>query len=169
MSGRVSTKDSVTVSPPHKCLISIGSIIDAMGFTIYRKLVIWFVLVSLLSLGLATAIGILLALVIAGVLARSISAPISELAHTAGAIADGDLTKRVNTGRDDEIGELAVTFNRMADVLKENTDAIEEKTLELERVNAELKELDRLKSEFISIIEAVEYRERELIAHIPGG
>ncbi len=134
-----------------------------MGFTIYRKLVIWFVFVSLLSLGLATAIGVHsvdtavvailfpLVLVIACVLARSISAPISELAHTAGAIADGDPTKRVNTRRDDEIGELAVAFNRMADVLKENSDAIEEKTLELERVNAELKELDRLKSEFISI------------------
>jgi signal transduction histidine kinase len=132
-----------------------------MGFTIYRKLVIWFVFVSLLSLGLATAIGIhsvgtvvvtiLLSLVIAGVLARSISAPISELAHTAGAIADGDLTKRVNARRDDEIGELAVAFNRMADVLKENADSVEEKTVELKRVNAELKELDQLKSEFISI------------------
>ncbi len=132
-----------------------------MGFSIYRKLVIWFVFASLLSLGLATLVGIhsvgtaaiviLLSLVIAGVLARSISAPISELAHTAGAIADGDLTKRVNTSRDDEIGELAVAFNRMADVLKENADTVEEKTVELEHVNAELKELDRLKSEFISI------------------
>ena len=132
-----------------------------MGFTIYRKLVIWFVFVSLLSLGLATAIGIhsvgaaviaiVLSLVIAGSLARSISAPLSELAHTAGMIADGGHTKRVNTGRDDEIGELAVAFNRMADVLKENTDDLEEKTAELKRMNAELKELDRLKSEFISI------------------
>jgi len=132
-----------------------------MGLTIYRKLVIWFVFASLLSLGLATTIGIhsvgtaviviLLSLGIAGVLARSISAPISELAHTAGAIADGDLTKRVNTGRDDEIGELAVAFNRMADGLKENTDAVKEKTSELEHANVELKELDQLKSEFISI------------------
>jgi len=132
-----------------------------MGFSIYRKLVIWFVFASLLSLGIATAIGIhsigttviviLLSLVIAGVLARRISAPISELAHTAGAIVDGDLTKRVNTGRDDEIGELAVAFNRIADGLKENTDAVEEKTSELEHANAELKELDQLKSEFISI------------------
>ena len=132
-----------------------------MGFSICRKLVIWFVFASLLSLGIATAIGIhsvgtaviviLLSLVIAGALARSISAPISELAHTARAIADGDLTKRVNTGRDDEMGELAVAFNRMADGLKENADAVEEKTVELKRVNAELKELDQLKSEFISI------------------
>jgi hypothetical protein len=47
-----------------------------MGFSIYRKLVIWFVFASLLSLGLATLIGIhsvgtaviviLLSLVIAG-------------------------------------------------------------------------------------------------------
>ncbi|MEA1895967.1 MAG: HAMP domain-containing sensor histidine kinase [Euryarchaeota archaeon] len=132
-----------------------------MGLSIYRKLVIWFVLVSLLSLGLATTIGIhpigaivvtiLLSLIIAGILARNISAPISELAHTAEAILDGDFTKRVNTGRDDEIGELVVAFNRMADVLEENTDAVEEKTVELKRVNAELKELDQLKSEFISI------------------
>jgi len=132
-----------------------------MGFTIYRKLVIRFVFVALLSLGIATAIGIhsvgtaviaiLLSLIIAGSLAHSISAPLSELAHTAGMIADGDYTKRVNTGRDDEIGELAVAFNRMADVLKENAYDIEAKTVELERMNTELKELDRLKSEFISI------------------
>ncbi len=132
-----------------------------MRFTIYRKLVIWFVFASLLSLGIATAIGshsvgivviaIIPALVIACVLARSISAPLTKLAHTARAIADGDFSKRVSTGRDDEIGELAIAFDRMANVLKENTDAVEEKTVELKHANAELEELDRLKSEFISI------------------
>ncbi len=94
---------------------------------------------------------VILSIIIAGVLARSISRPTSELARTAKAIADGDLTKRVNIERADEIGELAVSFNWMADVLKKNADDIEEKTAELERMNMELKELDKMKSEFIDI------------------
>ncbi len=99
----------------------------------------------------AILFAVILSIIIAGVLARSISRPTSELARTAKAIADGDLTKRVNIERADEIGELAVSFNWMADVLKKNADDIEEKTAELERMNMELKELDKMKSEFIDI------------------
>lgn len=100
---------------------------------------------------IAILFAVMLSMLIAGVLARSISRPTSELARTAKAIADGDLTKRVNIERADEIGELAVSFNWMADVLKKNADDIEEKTAELERMNMQLKELDRMKSEFIDI------------------
>ncbi|HIE31482.1 MAG TPA: HAMP domain-containing protein [Methanosarcinales archaeon] len=100
---------------------------------------------------IAILFAVILSMLIAGVLARSISRPTSELAHTAKAIAGGDLTKRVNIERNDEIGELAVSFNWMADVLKKNTDDIKEKTEELKRMNRELKEMDRMKSEFIDI------------------
>ena len=100
---------------------------------------------------IAILFAVMLSIIIAGVLARSISRPTSELARTAKAIADGDLTKRVNIERADEIGELAVSFNWMADVLKKNADDIEEKTAELERMNMQLKELDKMKSEFIDI------------------
>lgn len=96
-------------------------------------------------------VAVILSFLIAGVLARNISEPVSELVRTTRSIADGDLPNRVDVTRGDEIGELAVAFNRMADVLKKNADAIREKTAELEHANIELKETDRLKSEFINI------------------
>ncbi|MCK5108430.1 MAG: cache domain-containing protein, partial [Methanosarcinales archaeon] len=94
---------------------------------------------------------IILSILVASVFARNISKPTAELAHTAKAIAGGDLTKRVNIERADEIGELAVSFNRMANVLKKNADDIKGKTAELERMNMQLTELDRMKSEFIDM------------------
>ncbi|RZN34537.1 MAG: HAMP domain-containing protein [Methanosarcinales archaeon] len=94
---------------------------------------------------------IVLSILVASVFARNISEPTTELAHTAKAIAGGDLAKRVNIERADEIGELAVSFNRMADALKKNADDIKGKTAELERMNMQLTELDRMKSEFIDM------------------
>ena len=94
---------------------------------------------------------VIVSILVASVFARNISKPTSELAHTAKAIAGGDLAKRVNIKRADEIGELAISFNRMADVLKKNADDIKGKTAELERMNMQLTELDRMKSEFIDM------------------
>lgn len=94
---------------------------------------------------------VILSILIAGIFARSISKPVSELVSATRAIADGDLTRRVNLARGDEVGDLADAFNRMADVLERDAEAIEEKTIELEKANIELKELDRLKSKFINI------------------
>ncbi|MEA1907102.1 MAG: cache domain-containing protein [Euryarchaeota archaeon] len=107
---------------------------------------------EMLAKFIITAIfAIMLSIIVASVFARNISKPTAELAYTAKAIAGGDLTKRVNIERADEIGELAVSFNRMADVLKKNADEIKGKTAELERMNMQLTELDRMKSEFIDM------------------
>lgn len=84
--------------------------------------------------------------------------PLGQLTHLAGEIRDeGDLSRRLNMTRRDEIGTMALAFDRM---LAE----IEEQTKSLERANAELIEdtrrrqaaeealrnLDRMKNEFIS-------------------
>ena len=44
-----------------------------------------------------------------------ITGSLTRLAETARAIASGDLSERVNIKSDDEIGQLADDFNRMAD------------------------------------------------------
>ncbi len=63
---------------------------------------------------------------------RSIVRPVLQVNETASRIAKGDLTARVNTsGMHDEIDELCVTFNNMAD---------------------ELSQTERLKNDFISTI-----------------
>jgi signal transduction histidine kinase len=50
--------------------------------------------------------------------ARRLTRPIQDLAQGARAVARGDLTHRIATDRQDEIGELADAFNRMADSLR---------------------------------------------------
>ena len=45
--------------------------------------------------------------------------PLSELGETAGRIADGELELTARVGRDDEIGKLAQSFNRMTGSLHE--------------------------------------------------
>lgn len=63
-------------------------------------------------------------------LAIGISNPIKELANVAKKIGEGDLSQRANIKSKDEIGRLASAFNEMAE---------------------KLKEVDRAKSEFVSL------------------
>ncbi len=57
------------------------------------------------------------ALLLGTVLAWRITTPIRKLTHAAEGVAAGDLTRRVGVYSRDEIGQLAVTFNQMADHL----------------------------------------------------
>nr|WP_092075150.1 HAMP domain-containing methyl-accepting chemotaxis protein [Dendrosporobacter quercicolus]NSL48730.1 HAMP domain-containing protein [Dendrosporobacter quercicolus DSM 1736] len=50
--------------------------------------------------------------------ARSIARPVNQLAETARKIAGGDLTEQVKVDRQDEIGELGLSFNTMVGQLK---------------------------------------------------
>ena len=80
----------------------------------------------------ALAIALLLATIIALWLTRSISRPVNELERGMRAVAEGDLTYKLNfdVGRKDEFGELANSFQEMT---------------------RQLAELDKLKAEFVSI------------------
>jgi two-component system OmpR family sensor kinase/two-component system sensor histidine kinase BaeS len=59
-----------------------------------------------------------LALVIAGLLAWGLVRPLHGLTAAAEGIARGDLSQRVPVASQDEVGELAATFNRMATALE---------------------------------------------------
>jgi signal transduction histidine kinase len=61
----------------------------------------------------------LLAIVIGTLLIHTIVRPLSELGETAGRIADGELDLTAKVKRDDEIGKLAQSFNRMTGSLNE--------------------------------------------------
>ncbi|TMH13703.1 MAG: response regulator [Betaproteobacteria bacterium] len=56
--------------------------------------------------------------------ARSIAAPVAELARTAEKIAAGELTSRARIGSWDEVGVLAEKFNLMTDKLRETLDGL---------------------------------------------
>ena len=120
------------------------------------------------TLALAVGVGLFIS--------RSISTPIKRLTQTARDIAAGDLKKRVTVSTRDEIGQLATSFNEMADrlaahrlelekevkirteelqnLLRENYNSAKllvRRDLELSRANERLQELDVIKSEFVSI------------------
>jgi two-component system, sensor histidine kinase ChiS len=90
-------------------------------------------------------LGIILALVpVALLFARTISKPIHALAEGSRRVGAGELEHRISINSGDEIEDLSITFNQMANDLQT-------KIREIERVNQELLELDQLKSKFISM------------------
>jgi signal transduction histidine kinase len=76
--------------------------------------------------------------------ARLIINPLSKLVRTSRAIANGDLTKRTEIESKDEIGVLANTFDEM-------TSNLQQRTLELEKTNRILEQMDRTKMRFIQV------------------
>lgn len=77
-------------------------------------------------------------------ISRMIIVPLYALVRTSQAIAGGDLNRRTGIRANDEIGTLANTFDEM-------TSRLQERTLELERTNQILKQIDKTKTNFIQI------------------
>jgi len=84
----------------------------------------------------------LVSIILGLTIARSISKPVTKLVQTTQAIAQGDFSLRVDIATDDEIGELAASFNDMAGKLKESYANLEgkvrERTAELTSANEKL-------------------------------
>lgn len=76
--------------------------------------------------------------------ARLIINPLRKLVRTSLAIAGGDLTQRTEIKSRDEIGVLANTFDEM-------TGHLQQRTLELEKTNKILEQMDRTKVRFIQV------------------
>ena len=74
---------------------------------------------ALWTTGSIALLAVVLAIGIGTLLIHTIVRPLSELGETAGRIADGELELTARVGRDDEIGKLAQSFNRMTGSLHE--------------------------------------------------
>ena len=127
---------SVAVSDKNIGLAAVGMSlsqkrVNATIIAIYRNIA----LLTLLVICAGIAVTVLLVRVIAG--------PINELATAAKHIAEGDLTSQVAVKSRDEIGELANSFNRMAQ-------AIEQRQNELKQSNAQLEAASQHKSQFLA-------------------
>lgn len=92
---------------------------------------------------------------LAYMIARTISRPLSQLQEGVKAFASGDLSTRVAIEDGIEVTALAQEFNNMArrlDDLYNNLEhKVEERTAELKEANERLKQLDHLKSDFVSM------------------
>ncbi len=75
----------------------------------------------------------------------AVLAPLKKVMGGIRNLSGGDLSHRVEVTSADEVGELARSFNRMADSLGESQDR-------LRRANFDLLEANRLKSEFLSVM-----------------
>jgi two-component system, OmpR family, sensor histidine kinase BaeS len=62
----------------------------------------------------SAGITILLAFLLGGLLARTLTAPVRALTRATQAMAAGDLDQRVPVHTEDEIGDLAIAFNQMS-------------------------------------------------------
>ena len=81
--------------------------------------------------------------VMAIVIAHSMSKPIKALTDVAGVISDGDFSARAEASTSDEIGTLARSFNEMTDKLVAAKASVEEKKAELEEQHKLLEEANR--------------------------
>jgi signal transduction histidine kinase len=92
---------------------------------------------------------------LAYMIARSISRPLTELQEGVKALASGDLSTRVTISDGVEVTSLATEFNKMTarldDLYNTLEHKVQERTIELQEANDRLKELDNLKSEFVSM------------------
>lgn len=84
------------------------------------------------SAGLAFLfLSILTFLFIGLLIKKTVSSPIERISRIAGAIAGGDLGRRITVNSKDEIGELANTMNEMASSLDEAKKELDRRLLEL--------------------------------------
>ena len=83
-------------------------------------------------------------------LVRHVTQPLAELREAASSFSAGDLTRRVNFIRKDELGELGHAFNQMAAALAKRSAEVESANRELQEQNRVVQQANRLKSEFLA-------------------
>jgi signal transduction histidine kinase len=80
---------------------------------------------------LSALVAVLLALVLGGLLAYTLTRSLRELTEATVEIADGKLGKQVKVRTQDELGELAASFNRMSKDLERATQARRQMTADI--------------------------------------
>ncbi len=83
---------------------------------------------------------------LASSLARTLISPLRKLDEGAQRIASGQLDQQLLVRRDDEIGRLSASFNRMTVALREKVDALETNAQQMAAINETSNELKRLRS-----------------------
>lgn len=107
--------------------------------------------VDLLQTGGIVLVG---ALFLAAGISRRVTRPISRLTAGARAVGGGDLLTRIPSQGDDELAVLAHAFNDMADNLLRSRNELTEKNADLQRFNAELRQVQEqlIRSERLAAI-----------------
>ena len=145
-------KDGLHVSAPVFITDRIGMVRADFSLKVLdtglNNLIITLVMVS----GIISIIVITLGIFIS----NSISKPIIRLRDAANEITKGNFNVDImSIKNNDEIGDLSFQFQKMKESIismnKNLNKLVEERTKELQRANEQLKDLDRLKNEFIDV------------------
>jgi putative nucleotidyltransferase with HDIG domain len=96
-----------------------NAVASQAGRTTVALIAFWSVVAVLVLTGLGT------------VVARQVSAPLVALSESARRVADGDFTARVELQGVNEVAELAESFNAMTESLRDRTETLTKKVLEL--------------------------------------
>ncbi|MGB3613349.1 MAG: response regulator [Elainellaceae cyanobacterium] len=101
---------------------------------------------------LLTSISIsgLLMLVTISLFRRQIHHPLKTLGTLAQSLADGDLQQRATIAHSDEIGQLQMAFNRMADRLQQTLEGLTKQNSALEQAKRAAESAVRAKSDFLA-------------------
>ncbi|AOF48589.1 cell wall metabolism sensor histidine kinase WalK [Tetragenococcus halophilus] len=73
----------------------------------------------------SSVIAVFISMIVAVLVARSITQPIAEMRQQALRIAKGDYSRKVQVKGNDELGELAATFNQLGERIEETQEAME--------------------------------------------
>ena len=109
------------------------------------------------TLAFAATTTVLLAMILAWIVRRGVVRPVRELVEGTRRVAQGDLTHRIPVRTADEVGALAVSFNRMTEALDKAQaelgilvatleQRVEERTGELREAQAQLIQTEKLAS-----------------------
>ncbi len=93
---------------------------------------------------------LLIGIALAAVQSQAITRPVRELTKGANKLARGDLDHRVKVRSKDELGALGRTFNEMAGSLQQGRIDLVTAMEQLELQNVDLKEMDKLKDQFLA-------------------
>ena len=99
---------------------------------------------------------LLLSVVLIYVFVKRLTFPMLQMRDTALKVMEGNLDARCGVRRDDEIGTVATALDSMVERLQGNILHLDikvaERTAALEKANMELKELDQIKSDFLTSV-----------------
>lgn len=141
-----------------KLVFSSSAVIPNLGWAVFVEQPVEEVYRPLYASMLRTSgfllLGLGMALVASLLVARRVVRPLEMLRKGVQRIGGGDMSARLDVKTGDEIELLAEEFNKMTENLRGAYDGLERKvaqrTRDLAVANERLKELDRLKSDFVS-------------------
>jgi two-component system NtrC family sensor kinase len=97
-------------------------------------------------------VGLILAFVLSFFFIRGVLGPVRELSEATHCLSNGDLSHRVVVEGKDEVSDLSVSFNRMAEQLAKQRQEIERNQRDLENLNSELRAINRSYMEMLGFV-----------------